>query len=745
MQTQSLPYVVLLWSVAPVVVLLVVRLWADRQQNTVKALLAMLISGCSWSTFYSFELLASSLETKLLWAAVQYPFIGLLTVAWFIFSCTLAGRNRLFTLPVFTALSIVPVATNLLLWNETTRQLIWKSYQLDQQPPFLLLDVEYGPAFWVFNLHSLVLIALGTLGFFFIATFSKKASFGLRIALIITPLLPLAANVSYTMGASIVPSLDLTPFSFLPSSIILTYAIISHHLPSLVIMGRNSVFGQLPEAIFTLDKEHNIIDANAAAIRLADKPDIELIGHSLFALPIFSELDREKLLHENLAAQEIELKKGDSSAPHYLSVKCSALGENGNSRGHAVIVTDITAQKLAQREIQQAQQDAENANKAKSQFLANMSHELRTPMNGVLGMTQLLLQDKIDIGTRARLQVIQESAEIMMDILNDILDLSKIEESKIELNTAPFNIRKLVSQACELFHGAANTKGLTLEYSIPADLPSFLNGDAARIRQIIVNLLNNAIKFTSDGGIRVSLAFTPWNKGRITLQIIVQDSGIGIPEEYHQSIFESFRQVDSSSTRSYGGTGLGLAITQKLTNLMDGTIDLESEINRGTTFTVKLPMDIAEVEDTTPQDKTPLPDTNPSHAKAKTTRHKVLLVEDNRVNLVVAQQMLQRLGFSVTTAINGKIALDKLREESFDLILMDVHMPVMDGIAATKIIKNDEQFSRIPVIALTASNMEGDRKRYLAAGMDDHISKPILMDSLKELVNKYCPGIDNLA
>ena len=387
-------------------------------------------------------------------------------------------------------------------------------------------------------------------------------------------------------------------------------------------------------------------------------------------------------------------------------------------------------------ELAQVVEDLERANRSKSTFLANMSHEIRTPLNGVIGMLELLRRTSLDSEQTEFVETIHRSADALIAIINDILDISRIESGRMQLESSVFDPRTLSQDVLALFQGMATEKSLVLELGA-GGLPAAVRGDAFRLRQVLTNLVGNAVKFTSQGHVRLEGdLLEPVRPGVLRLGFRVEDTGVGISPDRMAQVFEPFAQADASVTRRFGGSGLGLAITRQLVQLMKGSIDVESRVGRGTVFRVVVEVEEVASGEVESRDRRPRSASERRLAQGQ----RVLILEDNAVNRMVAKRMLASFGLEFSEAGDGVEALEELSRSDYDLVLMDGSMPRLDGMEASLAIRRGDhgvRNPRVPIVALTAQCMGDDRERFLSVGMDDYLAKPVKLEALREVLARF--------
>ncbi len=515
----------------------------------------------------------------------------------------------------------------------------------------------------------------------------------------------------------------------------------------------------LPDHIYVKDQESRFLLANRSIAQFMGVPSpSDLLGRSDFdfypknvAEYFFQDEQNVIRSGQPRMSQAEQIFDTEGRERWILTTQIPLRKKGGTVLGLVGIGRDITAQKLAERETEAARHIAEAANRAKSEFLANMSHEIRTPLNGVIGMTELALDTALMPEQREYLETVKFSADTLLHVVNDILDFSKIEAGKIDLEAVDFDLRECVETTLKTLALRAEEKGLELLCDVMPDVPKSVRGDPGRLRQVLFNLVGNAIKFTNEGEIALRVEVEAESADGLRLHFSVSDTGIGISAEKIQMVFDPFTQADTSTTRQYGGTGLGLTITARLVQMMGGTVWVESAWGKGSIFHFTVQMccadAITDALGAQKQDKakTLQPAVLENRETAPETREaamlRVLLAEDNPVNQKLVVRLLEKRGHVVVVAPNGQEALDALARASFDLVLMDVQMPVMDGIEATLMIRKQEEgtMQHQQVVALTAHAMKGDRERCMTAGMDGYIAKPIRHEELDLALQQAMP------
>ncbi len=490
------------------------------------------------------------------------------------------------------------------------------------------------------------------------------------------------------------------------------------------------VLSSMGDGTLVLDDQKRILNYNQAAADIFPGLSTHRIGDSIEDISTF----QQGMLEEDT---KMEFSLGER---HYESHSEYIRDKSGKKQGYVVLVLDITDTKNYIQEIKDVREQAEKANMAKSEFLANMSHEIRTPMNAIMGLSDIIIEESKGRKMYSYAKDIKSASQNLLAIINDILDLSKVEAGKMELVPGDYYIKSVVDEIVNMMDLAASQRGLLMKYKYDMNIPCQYNGDAGRIKQILINLLNNAIKFTKQGYVQITIGGKPGETEEDEILMFeVKDTGCGIKEEDHEQIFENFKQVDSKRNRSVEGTGLGLSITKHLVDLMNGTIQLASVYGEGTTFTVTIPQKI--VDKRTLAEAPQIQDIEEEITPFTANGYKVLVVDDNTINRRVAKGFLKDYQFDLSEAASGYEAISLVRQTKFDIIFMDHMMPEMDGIETAHIIRNEcGENGKVPnLIALTANAMEGVKERFLLNGFQDFIAKPLDRRELDKVLSKWIP------
>ncbi|MEW6201387.1 MAG: ATP-binding protein [bacterium] len=559
------------------------------------------------------------------------------------------------------------------------------------------------------------------------------------LLMIAQPLAP-AMDVLYDFGVSPVPGHNLAAHFLIVSGVMITFSVFRYGLLSFTTVARGDAVEHIEDIMVIVDSRDRIVDFNHAATRKFGISGKSIGHHVGEVIGAWDELT-ERVRQTNTVTEKVTMNAEKTSGIYMISV--TTLETPSKQRiGRVVIFHDITAEEKAKEALAEAVERAnrfasaaDSANKAKSEFLAKMSHEIRTPMNAVLGLSEILAQTGLDPEQKKFTDGIRGSAEALLSIINDILDFSKIEAGMLHLENKPFNLCEIVEQTVWLMSTKAAEKGISILTEYSDDPGGFYIGDSSRVRQIVLNLLSNAVKFTERGRITVRVHGSgagDETSAEAPVVLEVEDTGVGIPENELEYIFEKFHQVDSNKGSGVEGTGLGLAITKQLVQMMGGAISVRSRPGEGSVFRIALPLPAAgDLADGAADEKV-LTDIVPRGLR-------VLVAEDIELNRFIAVRMLRDMRCEVDTAANGLEAVKLAGARNYDIIFMDCRMPELDGLEATKRIREREHAGvRTPIVALTAGALEENRENCLAAGMDDFIAKPIRQVQLKEMLLKYC-------
>ncbi len=676
---------------------------------------------------YLLEVTAPTLEAAV--TAVTVENVGSafvpLCYCWFTYAyCYAAPPKKL--LGVLGAINFFVLPTVFFNWNG----LFYREFQwLSTESGFHYISIEYGPLYALFMMTRIVIpyvLCIYTLVRAIRLRSDQRINRQFKTILFIStmPIIMLAAYV-----CKLTKVFDLTPVTLAISMSMVVIVVWSRRNYDFRRLAAEKVLESLGDGVIALDNHDRLISYNRAAAQIFVNLPSHKLGEDIRVLEEF----REEMLNENVPWSF------SINGQHYECHSKQIIGENGRKQGCVILILDMTDIKAYINEIKRVRRQAEKANIAKSEFLANMSHEIRTPMNAIIGLNDIIMEETGDPSTYAHAKDVQSAAKNLLAIINDILDLSKVEAGKMELVYTDYHLKTVVDEVVGMMDLAASKRGLIMKYECDASLPCRYNGDEGRIKQILINILNNAIKFTKEGYVRAFVSGTPGRReDEELITFRIEDTGCGIREEDLGKIFEDFRQVDAKRNRSVEGTGLGLAIVKHLIELMGGTIRVESVYGEGTAVSFTIPQKIV---DRRPISEVPeIPPSELEQTEAFTAPGvKVLLVDDNLVNRKVARGFLKSYAFDLTEAESGPEAIELVRQNYYDIVFMDHMMPVMDGIEAAEIIRRDCGENAPVIIALTANAMSGMRDRFLNCGFQDFIAKPLDRRELGRLLARWVP------
>lgn len=681
-----------------------------------------------WLFTVVFDLASQSETCKVGWSLAAWPGIVLVPIAWtfFVFDYSMSKRRIRRPVRIMAYIGLPSLVSVIAVTNRWTHLLYGPDTRLVTEGGNSFVIFDHGPLFFAVAavLYIFLIAALGLLTFVFLK--AKKVIRPFMGALIIITAAPVAANLAYIGWGVTVFGFDPTPFTFAVSLIALSWLLVNNSMMDTAAQGRILMFYATQDPVILVDAGGLFVSANPAAKDFFSH-QLPKHGATLEHLEGIG-----PLLNDLIEAGDI-----NSAAPIRIGGRVfdpravpidSPIQSQIPLLGWSISLVDITERERSAEALREALAHAESANRAKTHFLANVSHEIRTPLNGVLGMAAVLSETALDEEQREFLQAIEDSGQILLTTIGDVLDLSKIEAGKMTLENRPFALRVALEGARALFSARANEKGLSLSVEIHEDLPKAIIGDDHRFRQVLHNLVSNAVKFTQTGS--VTLTAEPADNGALLL-VRVSDTGPGVSREARDTIFQPFQQADGSDARKFGGTGLGLSISRQLCHLMGGSLQLATGVEQGATFEIRLPL--------LPATDEPKAETQPvlrSASAPEPTAVDVLVVDDNKTNRLILQKFLSSI-CRVQSVSSGPEAIDLAHSFAFDVILMDIQMPEMDGVETTQKIRCIEQeIGREPsfIVAVTANAMPEQLNHYLSAGMDEVLAKPVSKEPLLSLI-----------
>lgn len=691
---------------------LAISIRPHRREPLGKAFLIFLGGASIWTWAYMAELCATRLDVGLFWANVEYIGIPITPAAFFLFTYILTGGSpndrRL-----WIALGIQCLAITVLAWTDGYHHLLRDAPRFVAYGTYRVVVFRPGPGYMAMLAFCYLQILISIIRL--VAMARRRDSMSRKHAQIILAglVLPVFGNVSRIFGYEPLPGIDQTPIFFAITAGAVAYGVFRWSLISVAPVARERVVDGLSDAVVVVDPNGRVIDTNPAAAGMFGLTEDELSRTTLDSLS--ASLPPGAISGEREDPFEV--------GGRFFRLRRTILtGAGGAVMGNLLQFTDVTEQRHTEAVLRRAKEMAEEASAAKSRFVAHVSHELRTPLNGVIGLAGLLGNTNLNPTQKEYVGGIVQCSETLLGLVSDVLDLSRLEAGAMPVASEPVDVTRLIREIAQIHSHVTKPRGVELAVDVRG-LPRYVASDPLRLRQILNNLIGNAVKFTEHGTIRVSAR----NLGDGQMEIVVADTGMGIPEDKQATVLEPFQQADTSTTRKFGGTGLGLPITVNLVQRLGGTMTLASTAEVGTTITVRLPLAEADAPEIA---------NDPAEVPAGL---RVLVAEDNEVNALVIISLLEGFSCVVDHRENGVEALSAFERNEYDLLLLDIQMPLMDGLQLTREIRARWPQRHTPIFALTANAMDEERRNALEAGMNGFLTKPVRLPELADTLRNAAP------
>ena len=694
----------------------------------------LLFSVATASFFQAFVFILQGFSDKLLVSNLRYIGVDLIPASFLALTYEHSKKLSFFKTKRVLPILLVAFMFFLLLATNQYHFLFYKSVSIQGN----ILILENGIGFWL-NIIYIYLLTIAGILYLLIDLLNNSASSKRQtIFLLLSAIIPFMLSMISNFHIVDTGDIDLTPLAFSLTGLLSFFCLFKLRMFDVIPIAKGELFESLQDSVIILDKSNIILAINKQALNLFNSVFGSASVNDYTGKTVFDVFGAIESFTSNLSDQEFLKEKVcidvRNEIKYFYLFKNPIFNKKGKFTGSLIVLKDISELELALFDAKSSQKAAEVANQSKSRFLANMSHEIRTPMNAIIGISDILYSTEMPAEEqRKNLKILMNSATSLLSLLNDILDYSKIEAGKLELEHTVFHLKELMEETIDTFVISTRNKNISMQTHFDRQLPEYVSGDPTRLKQILSNLISNSIKFTAEGQITISAEVVESHDMRAKVKFIVSDTGIGIPDEKIDLLFQSFKQLDNSTTRKYGGTGLGLSIVKNLVEMMEGDIRVESKMGAGSSFIFSIPFELAQA----PKEPARISITNNSPIFRNNLN--IIVAEDSKVNQELIKIFLAKKNLKADYADDGKMLLQMLESNKYELILMDMQMPEIDGLEATSLIREKEKASgeHIIIIALTANAMKGDRELCINIGMDDYLAKPLRYNELSNIIDKY--------